>query len=42
MSSPHYIETPHEAPLPLAVAVQVAVHHMQEVRREMADLDESI
>jgi len=43
MPSFHDAETSHEeAPLPLGVAIQVAVSHLQEVRREMADLDESI
>jgi len=43
MPSFHDAETSYdEAPLPLGVAVEVAVRHLQEVRREMADLDESI
>jgi len=35
-------EAPSVDELPLAVAVQAAVHHLEEVRREMADLDESL
>jgi len=42
MPSFQYTEAPSVDELPLGVAIQVAVSHLQEVRRDLAALDTSI